>query len=1606
MIRLTMRLAMMGLVSTMLCEAPAFGASVSISGTVKDADGKPVAGVAIGIRTNSGATAVTGADGSFKLSGEYTPYKSPRPDFPSVVMEKIMASSVLLTGTKAGLMQARSLVKDNASGVQITMYPMPSGKVTLVGNLLASAHVLGMTKAADQEKHTFMIAFDGTPGIRAAFDQILKDFWPDGSSLDGDSALELENQLVERLQFNLDGPQEAAMWKEVKQHAYVSAVTLTGEIHEKPGTPWPQPWISTESFGPTTATVATFQLGYTNVVTLDGLTIQNGKGALYGGGIAVSGNQGGLFGSFNATITNCVIRNNIMANINGAGGGIALGVAGNTGNSPGSGTVTVVDSMILSNSSPATRSAAGIYLSCSNFTIRNCTVAYNTIGAVGNNNVTYSGGGIVAFGCYTGSIIQCTIASNGAQTVGNTNGPTAVLYGGGIRWDLTAANMPKFGQPGGGGVIRNCTIVGNMATNGGGVAITGALPGTGTNLLIESCIIANNITPANNTGIVQTACDVYYNGTAGVLQEQYNLIGNGATNGGVAGWLAFTNASGAMANNTTNIHSSYVGSNSSYKVDLNLGPLQINNNGKTYTMALLATGNTPAINHGTNTANLAYDQRGAAPYERTYGAGTDIGAYEYGAGSTNLLYNSYGWQDNAPGSGVLFINATNTSLNTGYMMTVLITNGAPVLFQGTDGTEWSNDGNNKLSYNSVTALTNANIPAGLTLHAAPTNGGMGLTIWMTGTISGPHGLAQSVNNIQFSFQDGAFNFNGDANGHAVQVANATVTNIAVTLRDAVSQAFSMSYAGTNFYENSTWNDGSIATTNQILILGNDQWADSVPGHDLIAGHYVTVSNVPGGLTAQLLVVNNTTANFILTGQATSHAAASSIGNLLLVISNTAMGSTFAPTNYISTNAVTFYDPATQVTLNWSGASFSESAANNGTMAGSLTVTLVSNLFVSGVASYVSFPGLPANLVGQVTYNNATNITIALTGAAVSHNAINNGTFQVQFTTNAFYNVDPSVSVANSNQTVSLSFLNPTIAWVTNATGFTELMPDNNGAIDPITYVIGTLTGDTFTASAGSSFTPANVPGGLTINVATTSPTTVKITLSGNAAAHAAAQSTNNLGLTFQNAAFTQGGAANVANYNPTNWAVTFYDPTKTWYVAATNATPVVGSDTNSGTSSSSPFATILNAIAKATAYDIIHILPGVITEQNGPGVGGLGALCGIQVTKSLQFVGEDTMITHGISIVQAAALPGVATNRLFYLSGSPYMSFRNLTLRNGCDDSAGNRSDSGGGAIMSKYQYTLIISNCYIYNCQSTNYAGGISFYPVSTQQAKNSNLYIYDSIIASNMVTGSAGYAGGLHTVAANGPSVCVYLYNSSIIGNVVTGYVGGAYIAASTALVQNCTFAGNSSQGTTANTGGALFLINHLTQVAGNQGQTNWTVRNCTIADNSAPAGLVGGLGYSHGVLSQALFLVSTIVAQNTATGGGAPDIKQLNPNFTYPQCVESYNLIGDCTNSALAIASSNVFIAAGQTLNANNSYIGNSGAAVGTVNPQLSTLANNGGPTPTMALQGGSLAIDHGANPGNLLSDQRGSGYNRVVGSQTDIGAYEFGAGPPTGLIIYIQ
>jgi hypothetical protein len=63
-----------------------------------------------------------------------------------------------------------------------------------------------------------------------------------------------------------------------------------------------------------------------------------------------------------------------------------------------------------------------------------------------------------------------------------------------------------------------------------------------------------------------------------------------------------------------------------------------------------------------------------------------------------------------------------------------------------------------------------------------------------------------------------------------------------------------------------------------------------------------------------------------------------------------------------------------------------------------------------------------------------------------------------------------------------------------------------------------------------------------------------------------------------------------------------------------------------------------------------------------------------------------------------------------------------------------------------------------------------------------------------------------------------------------------------------------------------------------------------------------------------------------------------------------------------------------------------------AVWDVDPSLLPLSNNGGPTFTHSLTGESLALDMGANPRSLATDQRGASYARIVGGQADIGAFE--------------
>ncbi len=134
-----------------------------------------------------------------------------------------------------------------------------------------------------------------------------------------------------------------------------------------------------------------------------------------------------------------------------------------------------------------------------------------------------------------------------------------------------------------------------------------------------------------------------------------------------------------------------------------------------------------------------------------------------------------------------------------------------------------------------------------------------------------------------------------------------------------------------------------------------------------------------------------------------------------------------------------------------------------------------------------------------------------------------------------------------------------------------------------------------------------------------------------------------------------------------------------------------------------------------------------------------------------------------------------------------------------------------------------------------------------------------------------------------------------------------------------------------------------------------------NSTIAFNSEDQVLSGAGIYAQSTVK----LVSTIVAKNTYTQNGAD-----YDFFCKTPCVTG-------------------------TVTGNNNLIMVSNAAPPdtlTGDPQLAPLGDNGGPTQTHALMIGSPAIDAGANPLGFTTDQRGTGFPRVVGTQADIGAYE--------------
>ncbi|MBX7105225.1 MAG: beta-propeller fold lactonase family protein [Gemmataceae bacterium] len=281
-------------------------------------------------------------------------------------------------------------------------------------------------------------------------------------------------------------------------------------------------------------------------ISLSGMALSNGFATTDGGALIVDDEL--------VTLTNCVVS---TSKANDEGGGIYVQT----------GTLTFVNSAITGNTA---NTGGGIYLRNASALVLGSTLSGN------RTLLTNSGGGGIAF---TGTIGSHGLTIRNSTIANNTSNNA----GGGII--LRSFN--------GLAVIQNSTIVGNVATDGGGIRRTtiGGNPGTGT-ISIESSIVSGNSANTANKD---------------VSEQSFPLT---AINSAIGVTIGFSLTPGSVNNLLGLAHSS-----------LKLGGLA-NNGGATQTMAIQQS--SPLIGVGTNPAGITTDQRGQA---RTSDV-TDIGAYE------------------------------------------------------------------------------------------------------------------------------------------------------------------------------------------------------------------------------------------------------------------------------------------------------------------------------------------------------------------------------------------------------------------------------------------------------------------------------------------------------------------------------------------------------------------------------------------------------------------------------------------------------------------------------------------------------------------------------------------------------------------------------------------------------------------------------------------------------------------------------------------------------------------------------------------------------------------------------------------------------------------
>ena len=232
------------------------------------------------------------------------------------------------------------------------------------------------------------------------------------------------------------------------------------------------------------------------------------------------------------------------------------------------------------------------------------------------------------------------------------------------------------------------------------------------------------------------------------------------------------------------------------------------------------------------------------------------------------------------------------------------------------------------------------------------------------------------------------------------------------------------------------------------------------------------------------------------------------------------------------------------------------------------------------------------------------------------------------------------------------------------------------------------------------------------------------------------------------------------------------------------------------------------------------------------------------------------------------------------------------------------------------------------------------------------------------------------------NGPLGTMTISDSTIDDNISLLAGGGGIANAGTMTIVRSTISANACRGGGTNGGG---ISNAGTM----------TIVNDTISGNRALYGYGGGI-----VNTSLLKMADDTVSDNTAGihGGGIANSASVGGTISMDNTIVGGNvstlsggdddLLDDSDAPDFShLLGGNDLVESGDVGMLTNTITG--------VDPMLGPLQDNGGATWTQALLPGSPAIGAGNVafvPAGTWTDQRGTGYARVVDGQVDIGAFE--------------